>query len=238
MSRILLLQVGSTVPGLIERRGDFDDWFRAGFGAVDVEVRRPHLGDALPEHGQFGGIAVTGASGMVTDEEPWSLAVEAWLEAEVHGGAAVLGVCYGHQLLARALGGEVGWNSRGREIGTVDLSLTKEAKGDELFVDLPKAIVVQESHSQSVLVLPPGARRLAFNSHDDNQAFAFGNRAWGMQFHPEFDADIIRGYIDGRADELRSEGLDPDALRAATRDSDAGDHILGRFAASIAPRKV
>ena len=236
MSRILLLQVGSTVPGLIPRRGDFDRWFGEGFGTTPMDVVSPHLGEPLPEHGLYAGIAITGASCMVTDEEPWSVAAEEWVGAEAHNGTAVLGVCYGHQLLARALGGEVGWNSRGREIGTVELSLTAEIGEDPLFSDLASPLIVQESHSQSVLVLPPGARRLAFNRHDDNQAFAFGSSAWGMQFHPEFDADIIRGYIEGRNSEIRSEGLDPDTLHAATRDSQAGPTILRRFASLVAGR--
>jgi len=236
MSRILLLQVGSTVPGLIPRRGDFDRWFREGFGETPMDVVRPHEGDPLPERGSYAGIAITGASNMITDDEPWSVATEEWVGAEAHSGALILGVCYGHQMLARALGGEVGWNSRGREIGTVELSLTAEVGEDALFSGLPSPLVVHESHSQSVLVLPPGARRLAFNRHDDNQVFAFGSNAWGMQFHPEFDADIIRGYIEGRDSEIRSEGLDPDALNAAARDSRVGPEILRRFANLVSAR--
>ena len=233
MSRMLLLQVGSTVPGLQARRGDFDLWFRQGLGGGQLDVLCPHLGDELPGPADYDGVVVTGASCMVTDDEPWSLAVENWLETAVHAGVAVYGVCYGHQLLARALGGEVGWNANGREIGTVEVQLTEETGDDPLFGGLESTIWVHESHSQSVLVLPKGARRLAFNRHDDNQAFAFGKRAFGTQFHPEFDAEIVRSYIDERRVEIESEGLDPDGLQMTARDSRVGGLLLRRFAALV-----
>ncbi|MFT5283932.1 MAG: GMP synthase (glutamine-hydrolyzing) [Planctomycetota bacterium] len=233
VSRILLLQVGSTVPGLQARRGDFDLWFKEGLGAIDVDVLCPHLGDALPQSSDYGGVVITGASCMVTDDEPWSLAVESWLKTAVHDGVAIYGVCYGHQLLARALGGEVGWNSNGREIGSVEVKLTEDAAADAMFAGLPAPLLVHESHSQSVLVLPPGARRLAFNRHDDNQAFAYGKRAWGTQFHPEFDAEIVSSYIDERRVEIESEGLDPNGLLLTARESDVGRVLLRRFAAIV-----
>ncbi len=86
------------------------------------------------------------------------------------------------------------------------------------------------THVESVLELPPGARRLAENDCDPNQAFAMGERAWGVQFHPEFDADVIRGYLEERADELRSEGLDPEALARDVTEAPAGPLLLRRFA--------
>ena len=86
-------------------------------------------------------------------------------------------------------------------------------------------------HSQSVLDLPRKARQLARNRRDGNQAFAFGERAWGVQFHPEFDADILRGYLRERREEIAGEGLDPDAIHLSVGDSDHGRALLRRFAA-------
>jgi GMP synthase (glutamine-hydrolysing) len=88
----------------------------------------------------------------------------------------------------------------------------------------------QVSHVESVLELPPGAVRLGGNAADPNHAFRLGPQAWGVQFHPEFDADVIRGYIEGRREILESEGLDPDALGAATLETPAGFRLLRRFA--------
>jgi GMP synthase (glutamine-hydrolysing) len=236
MSRVLLVQVGSTVPRLVPRRGDFDDWFRAGLAPREVDVVRPHLGDSLPDRGgmsEYGGVVVTGSSAMVTDEELWSVATEAWLADLARRGTCVLGVCYGHQLLARGLGGEAGWSPNGREIGTIEVYLTAEASRDPLFEGLPSPLVTQATHKQSVLALPPGARRLAYNVHDPNQAFAFGERTWGVQFHPEFDADIVRDYVAARREDLTAEGLDAEALLLAAREGEHAGEILRRFAALV-----
>lgn len=229
--RLLVLKCGSTVPSLIPRRGDFEDWFRQGLGlsAAEAPIVDPSRGDALPDPAAVPAIVVTGSPAMVTDDAPWSLVSEDWLAACVRRGVPTLAVCYGHQLLARALGGTVGLNPHGREIGTVRVALTAAGRRDPLLTGLPDELVVQESHSQSVLIPPPGAEVLAGNAHDPHQALRLGERAWGVQFHPEFDADIVRGYLAERGDAIAGEGGDPTALAAATRDSDHGRRILQRF---------
>ena len=170
---------------------------------------------------------------MVTDDLPWSLGCEHWLRELVERDVPVLGVCYGHQLLARAFGGEVGFNSRGDEVGTTAVALTEAGRHDPLFGGLPDELIVQNSHRQSVLSLPPDARLLASNDHDVHQAFAIGKRAWGMQFHPEFDADIMRGYLEDRSEGLQERGVDTAKLHAATRDSDHGTRVLRNFVAML-----
>jgi GMP synthase (glutamine-hydrolysing) len=86
------------------------------------------------------------------------------------------------------------------------------------------------SHLQSVLRPPPGARLLAVSDLDPVQAFAVGERAWGVQFHPEFDAEIVRAYIRMRRAELAEEGRDPEVLLASCADTPWGGHLLRRFA--------
>ena len=227
-----ILKTGSTVAPLVPRRGDFEDWFRAGLGASEAEapLHAVHLGDALPALRAGLGVVITGSPAMVTDGPLWSLAVEAWLRDAVAIGVRVLGVCYGHQLLARALGGTAADHPLGREMGTVEVALSADGRADPLFAGLPPTLVVQESHSQTVTHLPPEARLLAGNAHDPHQAFAVGHHAWGVQFHPEFDAEIARGYITERAAELEAEGLDPAGLSEAARDSVHGQRLLANFA--------
>jgi len=235
MRPLWIVKAGSTVSRLVPRRGDFEDWFRAGLGrdAATAPRVRPYRGDALPPPAEAAAVVVTGSNAMVTDEEPWSLRTQAWLREVVDRGVPVLGVCYGHQLLARALGGEVGWNPRGREIGTVAVELTEPGRRDPLLAGLPTRLIVQESHSQSVLRLPDGARLLASNAHDPHQAFAAGDRAWGLQFHPEFDADVVRGYLEERRTEIVREGRDVEELLAGARDSEHGARVLRSFAALV-----
>ncbi len=147
----------------------------------------------------------------------------------VDAGTPTLGICYGHQLLAAALGGEVGKNPQGREIGTILLRLEPNATHDPLLAGFPAVLKVQATHVESVLTLPVGARVLGKSELDPYAAIAFGERAWGVQFHPEFDADVIREYIRARRQPILAEGLEPDALVAAAVNSPYGTALLRRF---------
>ena len=95
---------------------------------------------------------------------------------------------------------------------------------------MPARFDGQVVHWQSALRLPAGAVRLAGNAFEPHQAFRVGPRAWGLQFHPEFDAEVMRGYIDHLAGELCAGGADPDALRARVADTGAATGLLRRFA--------
>jgi GMP synthase (glutamine-hydrolysing) len=232
VSPVLIVKAGTTVPEVARRRSDFESWIGQGMGlpAEQVQLCRAYQGEALPDPRAVSAVVVTGSSAMVTDREPWSEHTAAWLAEAVRGGTAVLGICYGHQLLAHALGGTVENNPRGRHIGTVDVQLTQDARRDPLFAGLPEVLHVPVSHRQAVSALPHGARLLATAERDPLHAFAFGERAWGVQFHPEFDADIVRGYIDARRDQLASEGLDAEQLWRRATDTQHGAALLRRFA--------
>jgi len=232
MRPLLIVKSGRTLPELARRRGDYEDWIAAGMGLDPARLRIAHVYEnaPLPEPDAFAGVVVTGSSAMVSHREPWSERTADWLAGAVRAGTPVLGICYGHQLLAHGLGGRVGQNPRGREIGTVEVRLSRAARGDPLFEQLPERLRVQATHVEAVLELPAGARLLGSSDADPHQAFAVGERAWGVQFHPEFDADVVRAYLTARRELLLAEGLDPEALWRAASDSPHGTAILRRFA--------
>jgi len=232
---ILLVKTGTTVPNVAARRGDFEQWFAKGLGVAEDELHvvSVYRGEALPDARNYAGVVVTGSAAMVTDEEPWSLQTERWLRRAVEMGSYALGVCYGHQLLARAMGGAVANNPRGRQVGTTDVTLIGSATTDPLFEGLPRVVHVPVSHLQVVTRLPEAAQLLAVAPRDEHHAFAVGDRAWGVQFHPEFDADIVRGYIEARRDAIATEALDVDALIRDARDSPHGAKLLRAFAAMV-----
>lgn len=232
MRPIVILKTGSTSPRSFPR-GDYEDWLREGLGAAEVRVCRLSDGEALPPAELPRAVVITGSSAMVTERREWSERAAAWLPEVVARETPVLGVCYGHQLLAHAFGGEVGLNPRGREIGTIEVDLQPAAAHDPLLGGLGPTLVVSASHRQSVLRLPEGARHLAGNAMDPHQAFAVGPRAWGLQFHPEWSHEVARVYVEERVAQLRDEGLDPDALLASVRPSNDGPTILRRFAALV-----
>jgi len=227
----LILKMGSTLPSLRARRGDFEDWVArgAGLGAKETRIVDGPAAAELPPLDGTAGVIVTGSHTMVTERQPWSERTAEWLCQAVEKGVPVLGICYGHQLLAHAHGGEVSDNPRGREFGAVQITLEAAAREDALLRELPPTFPVLEGHTQSVLRLPPGAVRLAANPWDANQAFRIGANAWGVQFHPEFDADIMREYVAHYRALLSGQGQDPEALSRAAADTPLGSGILRRF---------
>lgn len=232
MKRLLVVQPGEKLASLKSVRGDFADWVRAGMGLgeADTRVVYPHRGEELPDARMFRAVVVTGASAMVTDDEPWMLRGALWLAETVRAGIPILGVCFGHQWLGKALGGEVTDNPGGTEVGTVTVMLTPSAADDPLFSGLPATLPLHVSHRQSVTRLPPGAIRLGASVMEANQAFRYGEQAWGTQFHPEFSADVVRGYLDYHAPRIAAQGLDPGTLRQSIVETGYGRQILGRFA--------
>lgn len=225
---ILIMQAGNTFPDLRRSAGDFDDWISAGLGRQRPVLRMDAREmPAFPHPSDIAGVVVSGSSAMVTDREPWSERLAAWLRACVEAHTPVLGICYGHQLLAHALGGRVDYRREGIEIGTEDIALADAAGQDPLFTATPPIFPAQMTHSQSVLELPPGAVRLASSRHEPNQAFRAGTCAWGFQFHPEFSAAIMREYIARRV----ASQDQADALASAVRDTPDAAGLLKKFAA-------
>ncbi len=231
MDPLLIVKTGSTFASLASERGDFEDWISAGMG---IERNRATVvcafaGEALPDPMGFAGIVVTGSSAMVSQREAWSESSAEWLRAAVGRQVPVLGSCYGHQLLAHALGGRVGPNPRGRQIGSVRVELTDEARGDALLAGFGRALRAHTTHLEAVLELPVAAVRLGSSDGDPNAAFVYGFAAWGLQFHPEFDAYVMRRYIEERRALLVAEGIDAEARLAAVAECPAGGALLSRF---------
>jgi GMP synthase (glutamine-hydrolysing) len=230
MGKILIIKTGSTLPEMKARRGDFEDWTLARLGVTDGQVVDVTQGAPLPGYAAVSGVVVTGSHTMVTEHLDWSERTAQWLAGAVAQQVPTLGICYGHQLLAYALGGDVNNNPRGREYGTMEVQLAAEAATDPLLAGWAPTLRVQMCHCQSVLRAPAGVLRLAWNENNACQAFRAGPCAWGVQFHPEFDADVVRTYIDDMRPLLLADGQDPEALWAATVDTPYGEEILKRFA--------
>ena len=228
--RILVVKTGTTHDVVPDSADDFEHWIADRLGEP-VDVCRVADGERLPRHDQPAAVVVTGSSAMVSHRLPWSECTAAWLAGAVDAGTPVLGICYGHQLLAHALGGRVGPNPHGREIGTITASAVPGAASDPLVGVLSATFDVQATHLESVLSLPARATTLAESAKDPHFAFRVDGRpAWGVQFHPEFSADVMREYLAARRAVLASEGRDVDALVRATRDTPAGSALLRRFA--------
>ena len=124
---ILLIKTGATIPETREEFGDFEDWFERGLGMPGMEQVNVYSGEQPSDPGEYSGVVVTGSAAMVSHRHDWSERTGEWLAKAVHGGMPVLGVCFGHQLMAHALGGVVGPNPNGRQIGTQPIEILPAA---------------------------------------------------------------------------------------------------------------
>jgi len=228
--RILVLVAGNPVSGVAARRGHYDRFIRDATGdawpgrwdAHDLRARGP-----LPGPRDADAFVITGSSSSVTERAPWMLRAEELVRGIASARVPLLGICFGHQMIAQALGGEVRKNPLGREIGTLRLDRVAD---DALFRGLPRAFDVNGTHVDAVARLPAGGEVLATTSLDPVAAFRVGDTVRAVQFHPEFDADVMRGYLEARADLVRGEGGDPDALLERVHGGTRGRDVLRNFA--------
>ncbi len=163
----------------------------------------------MPSPEGVSGALITGSAAMVTDRAPWSEETAGWIRNAMDVDLPLLGVCYGHQLMAHALGGRVDYLSGGREIGTLPIDLLPEAEHDSLAALLPTQFRAHTTHEQSVMDVPNGAKVLARSARDPNHLIRYGKNAISVQFHPEFNADVMRAYIQRKHHDMRREGFDP-----------------------------
>jgi len=237
---LLIIKTGQTFPTIATRYGDFEDWIISGI-AVSREnflIISPFLSQPLPPATEISGVIITGSHAMVSDAEAWSVKTANWLRDIAATKIPLLGICYGHQLIAEALGGKVGFHPKGREIGSVKIAKTVAAKSDPLFYGLPENLTVHVAHAQSVINLPQQAELLAKNDFEPHHAFVIDNHIWGLQFHPEFTQEITKAYIHALKNTLKNENFDIPQLLSLLRPSQFGNILLKRFYAICSQNQI
>lgn len=240
MKKIFIIKAGSTFPETAAIHGDFEEMTKRGLDSSGAKVLTIDAckGEELPAPEKCLGVVITGAHCMVTDNLSWSLAIEAWIPALVRAKIPLLGICYGHQLLGRAMGGQVDFHPSGREVGTVEIRKTAASRVDPLFKNLPERFQAHATHAQSVLALPSESLLLAENDFEPHHAFRIGHCAWGVQFHPEYDSHIMRDYVLKQEDLLTKAGQDVAALLSEVGETPAANSLLSNFAAIACREKV
>lgn len=235
--KILIVKTGEPVPSVLERRGHFADLIMETIGeawsgtyaSFDARTEAP------PDPRDADALVITGSAANVPDREPWMLSTEAWLREVVRLGVPTFGICFGHQILAQALGGEVQRNPRGREIGTIDVERHAD---DPVFDGIPASFTAHATHVDTVVRLPDSAVALAKSDLDDHHTIRFTETCYGVQFHPELDADVMRAYVEHRREILAAEGFTVDALHAAIAEETLGRATLHNFIRYVIPRRA
>ncbi len=205
--KIGILQTGHSPDTLIGEMGDYDQLFRSlldghGFAFDTYAV----VDGVFPDGpGDAEGWIITGSRHGVYEEHDWIPPLEALIRAIHARGLPMIGVCFGHQIIAQALGGKVEKFDGGWAVGRTEYRM-----GDQ-------TVALNAWHQDQVTQRPEGARVLAGNDFCENAILAYGDTVWTVQPHPEFSAAFIDGLI-----RTRGKGVVPEAqLSQATDRLDA-----------------
>jgi GMP synthase (glutamine-hydrolysing) len=154
---------------------------------LDADLVEFDIQENVPDSFDFDGAVITGSRASVYWDEPWIPPLKEWVATATERGLPVLGVCFGHQVLAEALGGTV------EDMGEYEIGY-REVEGEGTLLD--DSMTVFTTHSDTVTELPPGARQIAENDYGIH-GFRVNN-AFGVQFHPEYDMETARTVTRGK----------------------------------------
>jgi GMP synthase-like glutamine amidotransferase len=212
-------------------------------GGAELDERRLLAGDPLPELDEFDGLLSLGGDQSVRDiaRDPLMGAEAALLRDAVERGVPVLGVCLGAQLLAHALGGSVERLPK-RMVEWAPITVLDAAAGDPVMGALPRGAMALHWNEDGYEP-PPGAVELLGRVGAGGEAFRYGDHAWGVQFHPEVDAEGLESWYAVGGRELAQAGVSEEEARLADSEHLPGQRALstalfGGFARVVAARTV
>lgn len=216
-----ILETGAPPEPLIGRFGRYPAMFGRllgdGFKLTSFAVTTGEFPAAAEDQDAY---LITGSPAGVYEDHPWIPPLIGFLRS-ARGKAGLVGICFGHQIMAAAFGGHVVKSAKGWGIGLQSYDVVHRLP----WMDGAERISVPASHQDQVVVQPPGTRILAASAFTPLAALAYGDQpAISFQFHPEFTPDFARALIDRRRDRFS----DAEAA-AATLDRPNDSDRVGRW---------
>ncbi len=228
MRKLAILETGAPPPGPKETFGDYPEMFRNLLGRDAYNYATYDVaGGSLPAQVEdFDGYLVTGSSAGVYEPLPWIDPLKAFL-VSARGRAKLVGVCFGHQIMAEAFGGKVIKSPKGWGVGLH----TYEVRQSEAWMDAGPTIAVPASHQDQVVVPPTGAMVLASSDFTPFGMLTYGDHAVSMQLHPEFEPDYAKALIEDRRGSRYSDAQADQAIASfvATDDRTRVGGWINRF---------
>lgn len=216
MTRIAILETGHPPEALKDAFDDYPARFRALLGEGVATTRFDVQAGRLPDDpSEFTGVIVTGSAAGVYDDLPWIPQLIDWLRA-ARGRTRLVGICFGHQIMAHAFGGRVEKSDKGWGVGLHRYDVLH----DEPWMH-PRArtIAIPVSHQDQV-VEAPGARVIASCAFTPYAGLAWGEDAMSFQCHPEFQPEYAAALIEGRRGHRIPQALADEALASLKRSND------------------
>ena len=218
-----ILETGSPPPHIVGDHGSYPDMLRRYLGedAARYEVFDVQAGSPPADPSEYDALFVMGSPAGVYDPLPWIPPLMDYLRF-AKGKTALVGVCFGHQVMAQAFGGEVRKSEKGWGLGLHSY----DVHGSEPWMGDARRIAIPVSHQDQVVERPPAARVLASSAFTPNAVLAYADQpAISFQCHPEFTVDYAKALVERRRGQVPDEALD------RARDSLDAPNDNGRIAA-------
>ena len=185
-----LSRSGVSHPNLIQ------DWLQVPASAkLNFRTYRAYEGRLPPKVESCDSYFVTGSPASMVDREPWMLKLASFLLIAAKAQIPVVGLCFGHQVLAQALGGNVKRAPSGWEIG---IKKWKVVRQEGWMRECGKFLTLPMIHRDQVAKLPPRSVRVAASERCPNGVFRLANHAIGIQGHPEFTPELLGKLLTAR----------------------------------------
>ena len=196
--KIFILSCGPGLPEIVSLYGHSSQWIPDSINNSCIEYTIVKIYDNIDfDYSIADAFIITGSKYSVYDNLAWIADLKKIVNKIIESKIPILGICFGHQLLASCLGGKIEKNIHGWELGSYQISLTKDGKSDPLFNNFHNNDIAYESHQDVVSSLPLKAIELAYTVKG-NQSFCFDDFLYGVQFHPEFSHNVTRKLMDLR----------------------------------------
>ena len=208
------LLICGRLPNAMERRGVnharlLRDWLGPAAGKATFRTFLAYSGKLPPKIDSCDCYFVSGSASSMVDREKWMVALCNFLLVAAKAQVPVIGICFGHQALAQALGGRAAIAPKGWELGVKSWKIVRE---EGWMRECSKKLTLLSIHRDQVVKLPPRSVRVASNDRCPNGLFRLANHAIGMQGHPEFTPEIFAELLETRktlfSDEERKAALD------------------------------
>ena len=201
MNKISVLIAGETSSTIKKKVGPKKKWYLDILPCPNslVSFYDVYKNDNIPSYNNDDLWIITGSEFSVYEDLTWLNSFKNKILDAINIGKPILGICFGHQLLANVLGGTVVKNKLGWEVGYAPIELTSKGSDSFLFNDFSSYFYAAETHQDIVHKLPEKCTILAKNNMG-LQSFSYNDQIFGVQFHPEFSQDILDSYIKLRAE--------------------------------------
>lgn len=191
-----ILETGAPPADLKDRFGSYGDMFRTLLGPGYRYAYYDTRGGKLPDGDEHDAYLITGSASGVYDGDPWIDTLKTFVQ-EISGRTPLVGICFGHQVMAEAYGGRVTKSPKGWGAGLHSYEITRRA--DWMKTDDETALSIPVSHQDQIVELPKDATVLASSPFTPYAVLEYPQRrAISFQGHPEFSPDYATALIDLR----------------------------------------